>query len=366
MRRQVQPEKLREARERLGVTTRVLSSRMHLEFGLSISHVAISKMERGLLGASEGYLNALVGLTSLSADWFQKSDQPMVGIRYRALATQSVSAKSCFEAAARPWVRLFLEVFRISGEQDDAKFRVRAAADETAKALANRLRSIYGFGEYPIPSLARVLENSGTRVIQLTAERGIDAFSAFVGDQPVVVVNSELPADRMRLTLAHELAHVLYGDLNDNKSESARIESRAFEFASCFLVPDEPLREAFKGQSMVKLLQYKERYGVSLAAMIYRGKRLGLLSDSVYRKLWRQFTQLGWRKQEPGKVAPDRPLRMEALLDQVVQQRKSTYKELAHLAGLPEPEIRSRILQAMNATDPVYDHQAPDVFRFTS
>ena len=111
-------------------------------------------------------------------------------------------------------------------------------------------------------------------------------------------------------------------------------EQRAFEFASHLLLPNSQLKRAFEGQSMVRLLQFKERFGISLAAMVYRAEKLGFVPKSTAKMLWIEFARRGWKTNEPGSVRPDRATRFEQLIDEALVNRKLSLKELADLAGV--------------------------------
>jgi Zn-dependent peptidase ImmA (M78 family) len=100
---------------------------------------------------------------------------------------------------------------------------------------------------------------------------------------------------------------------------------------------------------MVQLVQYKERFGISLAAMIYRARKSNILSQRLYQRLWRDFARLGYRDQEPGNVAADRPLRMEALIDASVSAGRTSYNDIARIAGIDAAVLKERVLSAMGA-----------------
>jgi len=205
-----------------------------------------------------------------------------------------------------------------------------------------------------------LLEKFGVRVVQLHTDARVDAFAARFGGTRVVVLNSKLSADRMRLTSLHELAHHLYEDCLIGESLSHdEIEKRAFEFASHMLLPETQLERAMRLKSMVQLVQYKERFGISLAAMIYRARKSDLIPPNLYKRLWRDFGRLGFRKNEPGHVAADRPLRMEALLDAAVSDGKITFATVAQLAGTDESIVKERVFRAIRGRE-----QKPRVLDF--
>ncbi len=78
----------------------------------------------------------------------------------------------------------------------------------------------------------------------------------------------------------HELAHFLYDDGPSLPPDE--VETRAFEFASHMLFPESQLRKAFQLKSMVHLVEYKERFGISLAAMIFRARKSKMISKQLY------------------------------------------------------------------------------------
>jgi Zn-dependent peptidase ImmA (M78 family) len=130
------------------------------------------------------------------------------------------------------------------------------------------------------------------------------------------------------------------------------------------LIPESQLKEAFELKSMVRLVQYKERFGISLAAMIYRAKRSRLISSTLYQRLWRDFGRLGYNKIEPGYVAPDRPRRMEALIDAAVSQNIISYQEVARIVGTNEESVTDRIFRAMGGNPSSRDNKDPSIINF--
>lgn len=343
--------RLREARQGAGLTTRDLAKRL-TEMGHSVSHVTISKYERDEFSPTADTLRAIASVVGKPVEWFEGVGATLSGIRFRALKTLPAKDKSDFSTQALPWLRLYIHLNDLLERKEPSGLQVRIRPDDDPATAAKRIREKYKFANYPIPSVARMLENAGIRVIRLNGALGIDAFAACLGDTHVVAVNSVLPPDRMRLTLAHELAHVLYEDvMHDRQVDEDEIESRAFDLASHLLMPSPVLKEAFEIKSMVRLVQYKERYGISLSAMVYRATREKLIPQAMAQMLWREFSRLGWRKQEPGRVPADHPVRLETLIDSALRQKKATPAELSRIAGVDANEIRQRVMDAMGAME---------------
>jgi Zn-dependent peptidase ImmA (M78 family) len=351
-------ERMRVARETAGMSTRMVSRKLK-ERGLTISHMSLSNYETAKLPPTVALIDALAALYGLTREWFLNTGPMLSGIRYRALKAVRVADKRAFEGEALGWFQSYLSVEQAVNdplEQPMGKFRVKPS--ESGAAVAKRLRQDYKMADYPIPSVMRLVENFGIHVIQLHTDARIDGIAAWLGSVPVVAVNQSLSNDRIRMNAAHELGHHLFEDCVDGATlPDEEVERRAMEFASHVLIPDAALRTAFELQSMVRLVQYKERFGVSLAAMLFRAERTGLLSKSLAKTLWIKFGELGWRKNEPGYVPPDRPIRMESLFDAAVQQKKMTFAEIAATAGVDARAVRQRVFLAMGGSPEAFEPQ---------
>jgi Zn-dependent peptidase ImmA (M78 family) len=78
-----------------------------------------------------------------------------------------------------------------------------------------------------------------------------------------------------------------------------KIERQANYFAGAFLMPREMFAREVVSTSVNYFFKLKERWRVSVAAMIYRCKELGILNASQVQYLYRQLSARGMRKREP-------------------------------------------------------------------
>lgn len=94
--------------------------------------------------------------------------------------------------------------------------------------------------------------------------------------------NADEISYRNRFTIAHELGHVLLRHVHEGKKQlrdttfgnSDPIERAANTFAAELIMPEQKVRELFRGATSVQ--QLSEAFGVSNAAMSYRLQNLGL------------------------------------------------------------------------------------------
>jgi len=176
--------------------------------------------------------------------------------------------------------------------------------ESSPEAAADSLRRHWGLGELPIKNIIHLLESKGIRIFSLCIDAvEVDAFSLWRESQPFIFLNTMKSSERIRFDCGHELGHLAihrHGALQGEINGSQEIEKEANEFASAFLMPrSSVLAHAPKLVTIDKLLKLKKIWGVSIAALIYRMHRIGIISDWHYRELFKQIANLGYRKKEP-------------------------------------------------------------------
>ncbi len=339
-------DKLRMARNATGMSTWKVAEKLKKRFKISVSHATIANYENAKSSPPIEMLAALAELFERPLNWFLDSGAVLTGVHYRNLPSRvRVAERHRFEAEVHRWLSAYVNIEqRLNRPLVAAETKFRVEPGEEPDELARRLRTALKFKETEaVPSIVDLLERFGIRVIEHPTELRIDGLAARFGLEYVIVLNPTVPNDRSRLNAAHELAHVLYGDCENESGPSKACEQRAFRFASHLILPNRQLKLAFQGQSMVRLVQFKERYGISLAAMVYRAEQLGIITKSVAKRLWIEFAKRGWKTSEPGNVRPDRATRFEQLMDAALFDGRLTFTEAAAIGGVRPEEIRRRI-----------------------
>jgi Zn-dependent peptidase ImmA (M78 family) len=155
----------------------------------------------------------------------------------------------------------------------------------------------------PIRNLTSAVERAGVILLPISNLAGIDGLSAWVdhlGERfPVIGIDPSQPGDRFRLTLLHEVGHLA---IHGRSSETA--EAEANRLARSVLIPNHRLEELFSGPTptLRDFVALKRRWGVSVAAIVYGARELGLIDDHRYRSL--QIQMSPWRRNEPERFDP--------------------------------------------------------------
>ncbi len=340
--------KLKTARSLSGLSTRAVAARLLKRF--PVSHATIANYESGRSVPPLDVLAVLADLYDRPMNWFLERGRGLTGVQYRNLKSRvRASELHRFEAEVQRWTDAYVALeHRLNRPLSPEIGLRRVPSDMIPEQLSIDVRRELKIGgDEPIQSIIEVLEKYGIRVLENPTDLGIDGMAARYGDDYIVVLNPTVPNDRNRLNAAHELAHVLYGDCDQDQAVSKDSESRAFDFASLLLLPNAQLIRAFEGQSMVRLFQFKERFGISVAAMIYRAEKQGFIPKPTARRLWIEFARRGWKTREPGYVRPDRATRFEQLIDSALFNNHLSLKEIADLSGVRPEAIRERLNIAM-------------------
>lgn len=211
--------------------------------------------------------------------------------------------------------------------------------------IAAQVRKYWDIGTGPIKDLQYLLEKNGIIVTGFdTNEDKIDAFSqrTIVAGNDIYFIAVALgnrPEGRIRFDMAHELGHILLHPWSEDleaitKDEFKARERQANMFASAFLLPRDSFgKDIASYPTDLKYYQFlKNKWKVSIQAMIYRTHQLGIMSDNQYQYLMRQVSKNGWRIKEPGDVPYSLNENIfQGAIDLLIEQNVLTAKEILDL-----------------------------------
>lgn len=220
-------------------------------------------------------------------------------------------------------------------------FRLPTIHDSPVEA-AQLARAMLGLSpDTPIPNLIRAIERGGVLVLALPVKlQGIDAFSVWSNDRPVIVISKPEVGDRMRYSIAHELGHaVMHQSISDDLEH---IEREANQFAGEFLLPSVAMREELvQPVTLLGIAGLKPRWRVSIQMLIMRASELDVITQRQKRYLFQQVSGKGWKTREPENL--DVPIEKPRSLMQLVEMIYGLpvpYERVAAEASLPVQLVR--------------------------
>jgi Zn-dependent peptidase ImmA (M78 family)/DNA-binding XRE family transcriptional regulator len=207
---------------------------------------------------------------------------------------------------------------------------------------ARALRAEWGLGEKPVSNMLHLLESKGVRVLSLAENTvKVNAYSIWRAGKPYVFLNNYKSAESSRFDAAHELGHLVMHQ--DGGSTGREAEDQANLFASSFLMPRADVVAVIPRVSYLdQIIRAKARWRVSAAALAYRLRQLGILSEWKYRDLVIEMSSKGYNKNEPAPIERERSVVWEKVLTQLWAD-KTTQIHIAKQLDLPEEEINGLI-----------------------
>jgi Zn-dependent peptidase ImmA (M78 family)/DNA-binding XRE family transcriptional regulator len=301
------PRRFALARRRRGLNKTELATQLNL------TRKSINNYEAGLAPSPET-LARIASTLKFPEAFFYGADIEEIettAVSFRSMARMTAARRD--EAESQGSLCLHLNDYFAK------RFAMPAAAipdvrHSTPEAAAAIVRTEWALGVRPVSNMIQLLESKGVRIFSLSVKaREVDAFSTWKGPTPFIMLNVQKSSEHSRFDAAHELAHlVLHRDGSPTGKEA---EGEANRFASAFLMPEaDVLAHTRANPSVSALIQWKRRWGVSLAALNYRMHDLRLTTEYHYRNLCMQISSMGGRTREIDSIPRERSLLLEKML----------------------------------------------------
>ena len=309
-----EPERLRLARELQEWSQADLAAR------LDVTPAAVSQFETGVTRPGADALDRMTSALGVPArffslpvtethdGFFRSLRRTSVSHRRRARALAHIAHDLAVTAGAPGLWPVSVPQIPVTGLQ---------APREELEEAARQVRQAFGLPRGPVQNTAATLEKHGILVIRLPLDTAdVDAFSLPFHDRPVVVLGTDKnDRARSRFDAAHELGHlVVHGDQIWGVKE---VEHQAHEFAAAFLMPTEDIAGELPDRAdWAALFQLKQKWQVSLAALLMRARTLGRMSENNYLTAIKAASARGWRRVEPVPLGtPEQPTCLKHLLE---------------------------------------------------
>ncbi|WUJ72302.1 XRE family transcriptional regulator [Kribbella soli] len=305
-----------------------------------VTQAALSRYETAMREPDNEVLERIAGALGVTSRFLEHAG--------RARGAMAVDAHMRRRQTAKPtvWKKLEaqLNVYRMHASMLFEEIAIHAeqrvptfdpVATDPADA-ARLVRMQWGMPIGPVRGLMQWLEAAGCLIIE--ADFGtarIDGLSQWVDGHPIMFVNSIAPTDRKRLTLAHELGHLVL----HSEEIVEDVEDQANSFAAEFLMPIEVIRPQLRNLQVNLLFDLKREWGVSMAAIVERAYNAGLIKANQRTSIYKLFSARGWRTSEPvsQELAPEKPSLQydifSALSDKGMQE-----DDIASLVGFRSPK----------------------------
>ena len=208
------PERIRLARKLCRYSMEDLVRNMGAS---SVSRMAISKIERGLMNPSFVTLRAIADACCLPVSFFCDPALDLGTLDYRFKEEVKESQRYAITEMADNLLRYYFRVQSIEGDAVQFSNTMRGVVLHNysdAEMAAFKLRRKWDLGLQPIHSVYELLSCYGFHILEFDfGYANIDGLSTFVnGNKPVILINTltNTTTERKRFTALHELCHLLF------------------------------------------------------------------------------------------------------------------------------------------------------------
>lgn len=274
------------------LSARVLNaySQQKLADESDVSKQMISKYEKGLSMPSSEVLIKLAKALQVKIDYFFTPQTVELGrLNFRKKSRLSITRLNTIKEEVKNRVSNYLEIENILQIETTFKSSVqkkKLSSLEDVESVVLAIREEWNIGIDPVHNIIQLLEDQEIKVIEIAEEQNLfDGMATLIDNKyAVIVVNKNFGIERKRFTLLHELGHLLLDLPNCDEKEEEKFCNR---FAGEFLFPKSSIIREFGTKrdsiSLKELIEMQKKYGISISAMMYRLKDIGIISEARQR-----------------------------------------------------------------------------------
>ena len=331
-------ERLAQLRLARNLTLDALSAKM----GGIVTKQALSKYEQNQAQPSPLVLTKLSTALDVKANYFLSPPRITVKfVAYRKATSLLEREKARVKSVVTQSLEDRIRVQTLIGQTETDVLpwnKLEISSLEDVERHANRMRTMWKLGASPISDVVGMLEEHQLCVLSMEADEKFDGMSALGYDTSgnilagAIVSRQDIPGERQRLNLTHELGHLVLKVPKNIDEEKA-----AFRFGSAFLAPAERLiREVGTKRSYIhisELLIFKKQFGISIQALLHRMLELGIINNSYYRRWCIYINKVGWKKREPDELVRETPQWLTRNLSRLVGEGAIAREEAERMLG---------------------------------
>ena len=310
---------------------------------IGVSQMAISHYESGDRRPNMDTIKALAAALGVRvADFLDSRSDDLVFVHgeFRKGSRLPIKQQEYIRESVEEYMNRFYSVVEVLGGEvlpEAPKCHGLALTDNIEEDAVSMRRYLKISESGPVGNLIELLENKGILVYVCDIED--DAFSGMngrVNERPYIIVNSNMTTERIRSTIAHEMAHFIFAWPEDMGEKE--IEDRATAISGAFLFPAvDAVRELGVRRTLITkdmTLACKE-YGISMYLLVKRATLCGIVRDNVAKDFYIKAAKAGWKKHEPSRIGKEEPTYFMQLVFRAVSEREVSVQKGAELLKMP-------------------------------
>ena len=282
-------DRLRRARVMRGLSMDALCELMDNQ----ITKQTISKYEKGKMMPGSANLILLSSALNVSVDYFFRENSCSIGsVEFRKKAKLGAKKIESIKEEIRDSLEKYMEIEEICNLRchfENPVGMIEVSEKEDVRKVVGKLKAVWNLGDDALFSVTDLLESHNVKVLEVNVDDdAFDGLSGYVNENlalPFVVIGKKVSVERRRFTFLHELGHIVMNFVTGLTQD--KVERLCHFFASEMLISSQKFLELI-GQyrpyiSLKELKAIQEDYGISMDALMYKAKELGVVSEGRFR-----------------------------------------------------------------------------------
>ena len=332
------PDMLKLARD----TNQITQTQLAKKTGLT--QAFMSKLEHGLITQpSEDSVEAISSALGFPSSFFFQRERaigfPHFHFRKRAkLGRKTLDKIEAIINIRRQHIAKLLRSYEVEIHRTIPQIGLDESG-LTPEEVAERVRAYWLVPKGPIQSVTELIESAGGVVVISSFDTNLlDGVSFRAEGMPCLFfMNKDVPGDRFRFSLAHELGHMVMHSLPD---DDEKMEKEAHRFASAFLMPRKEIKPYLVNTKLANLGRVKSFWKVSMKALIVAAHDLKLTTDHQYKSLNIQYNKV-FRGKEPIEIPLETASAVERMVDYHMDKLEFSMDDLAELLRITPVHAQS-------------------------
>ena len=315
-----------------------------------VSPTAIEKYEKGLMMPSSSALILLSKALGTKLDYFFRPFTVAIDTKkfeFRKSASMGVKKVESIKYMVCAEIEKYLEIEGILGNMTTFTLdysNILVEGEDEAKLLARRLREDLNIGSDAIVSAVELLESCGVKIIEIDHDDKFSGTCNTAGTIPVIVINRNMTSERKRITIFHELGHLLM-----HCAEGVDEEKMCNIFANEILIPSDKFKSLLGASrhdiSLVELQAIQREYGISVDALMAKAAQLNIITNNRYTSYYKKKNALPAFKEavEASHYPMEHTNRFERLVYRALASEVISTSKAAALLDISVNEVRNNL-----------------------
>lgn len=339
-------KRLVNARKIRCISQRELSSKLEEV----VSPSAIAKYEKASMMPSSKVLIEISKVLDFNIDYFFRPFTTNIDsskFEFRKKSAMVVKKVEAIKALVISKIENYIEIESILGYNtklvlDFSNISVENESD--AIKAAKQFRQNLNIGFDAIVSTIDLLENNGVKIIEIDYDDKFSGTCNMAESIPVIVINKNMSSERKRITIFHELGHLLM-----HFAEGANKEKLCTIFANEVLIPSEKftelLGESRQNISLMELRAIQQEYGISVEALMAKALQLNVIKKQRYETFYKKKNALPAFKAdvETSLYPNESSSRFKRLVYRALASELISTSKAESLLNIPIDEVRNNL-----------------------